>query len=63
MMLIVLFFFFFFFYQLILANPGQVVINKLRASNFTNSIGEDNIFLTVADAVLTCSPNLAEEEV
>ncbi|KAK9270772.1 hypothetical protein L1049_026355 [Liquidambar formosana] len=47
--------------KLVLANPGQVVIEKLHASNFTNLIGEDNIFLTVADAVLTCSPKLVEE--
>lgn len=47
--------------QLVLANPGQVVIDKLHASHFANMIGEDKIFLTVADAVLTCSPKLVEE--
>ncbi|KAL3514065.1 hypothetical protein ACH5RR_026782 [Cinchona calisaya] len=47
--------------QLILANPGRVVLNKLHASNFPNLIGQDKIFLTVADAVLTCSPKVAEE--
>ncbi|XP_041013538.1 sulfate transporter 1.3 [Juglans microcarpa x Juglans regia] len=47
--------------QLILANPGPVVIDKLHASNFTNVIGEDKIFLTVADAVSSCSPKLVEE--
>ncbi|XP_031121202.1 sulfate transporter 1.3-like isoform X2 [Ipomoea triloba] len=46
--------------QLVLANPGRVVIDKLHASNFTNLIGEEKIFLTVADAVLTCSPKLAD---
>ncbi|XP_052194786.1 sulfate transporter 1.2-like [Diospyros lotus] len=46
--------------QLVLANPGPVVIDKLHASNFTNLIGEDNIFLTVADAVLTCGPKMEE---
>lgn len=48
-------------WQLILANPGQVVLDKLHASNFANLIGQDKIFLTVADAVLTCSPKRAEE--
>lgn len=47
--------------QLVLANPGQVVLDKLHASNFANLIGQDMIFLTVADAVLTCSPRLTEE--
>ncbi|GLT74453.1 hypothetical protein SLA2020_462510 [Shorea laevis] len=43
--------------QLILANPGPVVIDKLHLSNFANSIGEDKIFLTVAEAVSSCYPN------
>ncbi|KAA8522506.1 hypothetical protein F0562_013133 [Nyssa sinensis] len=47
--------------QLVLANPGQVVIDKLHASNFTNVIGEDKIFLTVAEAIGTCSPKPTEE--
>lgn len=47
--------------QLVLANPGQTVIDKLHASGFPSLIGEDKIFLTVADAVLTCSPKLVEE--
>ncbi|KAH7524438.1 sulfate transporter 1.2 [Ziziphus jujuba] len=47
--------------QLVLANPGPVVIDKLHASNFANLIGEDKIFLTVADAVGTCCPKLVEE--
>ncbi|GFY96497.1 sulfate transporter 1;3 [Actinidia rufa] len=47
--------------QLVLANPGQVVIDKLHASDFANLISEDKIFLTVADAVVTCSPKPAEE--
>ena len=47
--------------QLVLANPGQVVIDKLHASDFANLISEDKIFLTVADAVVTCSLKLAEE--
>ncbi|KAM3289861.1 sulfate transporter 1.2 [Capsicum chacoense] len=47
--------------QLVLSNPGRVVIDKLHASNFPSQIGEDKIFLTVADAVLTCSFKLPEE--
>ncbi|XWS21543.1 hypothetical protein CRYUN_Cryun30bG0063300 [Craigia yunnanensis] len=47
--------------QLILANPGPVVIDKLHASNFANLIGDDKIFPTVADAVSSCSPKLVEE--
>ncbi|WCJ44524.1 Sulfate transporter 1.1 [Euphorbia peplus] len=44
--------------QLILANPGPVVIDKLHASDLASKIGEDKIFLTVADAVATCFPKL-----
>ncbi|KAJ7965669.1 Sulfate transporter 1.1 [Quillaja saponaria] len=47
--------------QLVLANPGPVVIDKLHASGFANLIGEDKIFLTVADAIAFCSPKLVEE--
>ncbi|XP_009592454.1 sulfate transporter 1.3-like [Nicotiana tomentosiformis] len=46
--------------QLILSNPGRQVIDKLHASNFVSQIGEDKIFLTVADAVLTCSSKFPE---
>ncbi|XP_015571601.1 sulfate transporter 1.2 [Ricinus communis] len=49
--------------QLILANPGPVVIDKLHASSFAHMIGEDKLFLTVADAVSSCSPKLAAEVV
>lgn len=49
------------FIQLVLANPGQGVIDKLHASSFPSLIGEDKIFLSVADAVMTCSPKLVEE--
>lgn len=48
--------------QLILANPGPVVMDKLHASSFTSLIGEDNIFLTVADAVSSRAPKLVEEQ-
>ncbi|KAI7728991.1 hypothetical protein M8C21_023533, partial [Ambrosia artemisiifolia] len=47
--------------QLILANPGQQVLDKLYASGFPDLIGENKIFLTVADAVHTCSPKLDHE--
>lgn len=47
--------------QLVLANPGQVVLDKLHTSNFASLIGEDKIFLTVADAVVTCSPKSEDE--
>ncbi|RDX88869.1 High affinity sulfate transporter 2, partial [Mucuna pruriens] len=42
--------------QLILANPGPIVIEKLHASKLTDLIGEDKIFLTVADAVSIFGP-------
>ncbi|CAA0831621.1 Sulfate transporter 1.3 [Striga hermonthica] len=45
--------------QLVLANPGPVVIDKLYTSELTNLIGEDKIFLTVADAIQSCSPKFA----
>ncbi|KAG9451610.1 hypothetical protein H6P81_011575 [Aristolochia fimbriata] len=45
--------------QLVFANPGQVVIDKLYASKLVDLIGQDWIFLTVADAVKTCSPKAA----
>jgi high affinity sulfate transporter 1 len=44
--------------QLVLANPGSTVTDKLYTSNFANIIGEDKIFLTVAEAVAYCSPKL-----
>ncbi|XP_009800111.1 sulfate transporter 1.3-like [Nicotiana sylvestris] len=49
--------------QLVLSNPGRQVIDKLHASNFVSQIGEDKIFLTVADAVLTCSSKFPDEVV
>ncbi|XP_050206407.1 sulfate transporter 1.3 [Mercurialis annua] len=49
--------------QLILANPGPVVIDKLHASSFAQTIGDDKIFLTVADAVSSCSPKMATQAV
>ncbi|XP_052190756.1 sulfate transporter 1.3-like isoform X1 [Diospyros lotus] len=47
--------------QLVLANPGRAVIDKLHASSFADLIGEDKILLTVADAVVTCAPQAGEE--
>ncbi|KAF7816937.1 sulfate transporter 1.3 [Senna tora] len=47
--------------QLVLANPGPVVIDKFHTSNFANLIGEDKIYLTVADAVAYSSPKLTED--
>ncbi|XVF67178.1 hypothetical protein PTKIN_Ptkin10aG0099700 [Pterospermum kingtungense] len=47
--------------KLVLANPGPVVVDKLHASKFPEMIGEDRIFLTVADAVLTCAPKMELE--
>ncbi|TMX05026.1 hypothetical protein EJD97_003343 [Solanum chilense] len=44
--------------ELVLANPGTMVIDKLHASGFADMIGEDKIFLTVADAVMTFAPKM-----
>ncbi|KAK9989144.1 hypothetical protein SO802_029383 [Lithocarpus litseifolius] len=46
--------------KLVLANPGAIVTEKLHASEFTKKIGEDMIFLTVADAIETLSPRIKE---
>ncbi|GLT27340.1 hypothetical protein SLA2020_023460 [Shorea laevis] len=45
---------------LVLANPGPVVVDKIHASGFAELIGDDKIFLTVADAVLTFAPTMEE---
>ncbi|KAJ1435817.1 sulfate anion transporter, conserved site [Sesbania bispinosa] len=39
--------------QLLLANPGPIVTEKLNTSKLSSLIGEGNIFLSVADAVAT----------
>ncbi|XP_031498917.1 sulfate transporter 1.2-like [Nymphaea colorata] len=44
--------------QLILANPGYRVVHKLHESKFNELIGDDKIFLSVAEAVQTCSSKL-----
>lgn len=46
--------------QLLLANPGPVVMEKLQASMFTELIGHDKIFLTVGEAVMSCAPKASE---
>uniref|UniRef100_A0A0D9VQQ5 STAS domain-containing protein n=1 Tax=Leersia perrieri TaxID=77586 RepID=A0A0D9VQQ5_9ORYZ len=46
--------------QLIFANPGVVVIQKLRLAKFTEHIGEEKICLTVADAVKKFAPQSTE---
>ncbi|XP_006659385.1 sulfate transporter 1.2-like [Oryza brachyantha] len=47
--------------QLILANPGSIVIEKLLSSNLTEHIGSNNIFLTVSDAVCFCTSKTMQE--
>ncbi|KAI3981077.1 hypothetical protein MKX01_032217 [Papaver californicum] len=49
--------------QLILANPGTAVIDKLHTSKLDDVIGHDKIFLTVADAVRNCHPKSTIDEV
>lgn len=44
--------------QLIIANPGHVVLDKLYASDFAKALGEDKLFLTVADAITVFGPNV-----
>ncbi|KAG6571689.1 High affinity sulfate transporter 2, partial [Cucurbita argyrosperma subsp. sororia] len=45
--------------ELALANPGPVIMEKLLAANFDKLIGEDNIFLSVNEAIKTYAPNAA----
>lgn len=47
--------------QLVLANPGQAVLDKLHASSFDNTVGDDKIFLTVGDAVMTLAPKMESD--
>ncbi|XP_059445709.1 high affinity sulfate transporter 2-like [Corylus avellana] len=46
--------------HLVLANPAPLVIEKLYSSDFVKLIGEDKIFSSVADAILTLSPKTQE---
>ncbi|KAL6900795.1 hypothetical protein ACP4OV_005471 [Aristida adscensionis] len=47
--------------QLILSNPGPIVIEKLHSSKLAEHIGSDHIFLTVADAVRFCTSKSMQE--
>ncbi|WOK94160.1 sulfate transporter 1.3-like [Canna indica] len=47
--------------QLLLANPGPVVIQKLHMAKFTELIGDDKIFLSVGEAVMTCTLKAVED--
>ncbi|XP_020103871.1 sulfate transporter 1.2-like [Ananas comosus] len=47
--------------QLVLANPGPAVIEKLQLAKFTELIGEKNIYLTVGEAVANCAPKSRED--
>ncbi|KAL1216262.1 Sulfate transporter 1.3 [Cardamine amara subsp. amara] len=47
--------------ELVLANPGPLVIDKLHVSHFADMLGYDKIFLTVAEAVDSCCPRLYDE--
>ena len=49
------------FGQLFLANPGPVVVTKFYDSHFVQIVGQDKIFLTVADAVRACTRKSQEE--
>ncbi|PQQ18867.1 sulfate transporter 1.3 [Prunus yedoensis var. nudiflora] len=46
--------------ELVLANPGTVVMDKIHASEFVELIGKGKIFLSVADAILTFAPHHEE---
>ncbi|KAG6414907.1 hypothetical protein SASPL_122283 [Salvia splendens] len=43
---------------LVLTNPGQAVLDKLHASDFAEVVGDERIFLTVADAISTLVPKM-----
>jgi len=47
--------------QLLLSNPGSIVIEKLQSSKLTEHIGSNHIFLTVADAVRFCTSKSMQE--
>ncbi|KMT03692.1 hypothetical protein BVRB_8g190290 [Beta vulgaris subsp. vulgaris] len=48
--------------RLLLANPGPVVMTKLYDAKFVDVVGQDNIFLTVGDAVRACNRKITLEE-
>lgn len=39
--------------QVALANPGHVVLEKIHASHLAKTVGDDMIFLSIGDAVVT----------
>ncbi|PHU16441.1 hypothetical protein BC332_17646 [Capsicum chinense] len=43
------------FEELVLANPGAEVMKKLNKSKFTETLGQEWMFLTVGEAVEVCS--------
>ncbi|XP_078440909.1 sulfate transporter 1;3 [Wolffia australiana] len=45
--------------ELVLANPGDAVMEKLHASRLIELIGDDKIFLTASEAVLAFAPKSA----
>lgn len=44
--------------ELVLANPGVAVLEKLYTSGFVSKVGDDKIFLNVADAVASLAPKM-----
>uniref|UniRef100_A0A803LBV9 STAS domain-containing protein n=1 Tax=Chenopodium quinoa TaxID=63459 RepID=A0A803LBV9_CHEQI len=46
--------------KLVIGSPVQFVVDKLHSSGLIKLIGEENIFISVADAVLTCSSAIQE---
>ncbi|CAL9054687.1 sulfate transporter 1.2-like [Musa acuminata AAA Group] len=47
--------------QLAIANPGAVVVEKLRLAEFIELIGQEKLFLTVGEAVIGCAPKVSED--
>ncbi|KAL9224744.1 hypothetical protein vseg_000753 [Gypsophila vaccaria] len=47
--------------QLILANPGAIVMTKLHDAEFLDVIGQDKMFLTVGEAIRACKNKVQEE--
>nr|XP_018683515.1 PREDICTED: sulfate transporter 1.2-like isoform X2 [Musa acuminata subsp. malaccensis] len=47
--------------QLGIANPGAVVVEKLRLAEFIELIGQEKLFLTVGEAVIGCAPKVSED--
>ncbi|CAL9118628.1 unnamed protein product [Musa textilis] len=47
--------------QLGIANPGAVVVEKLRLAEFIELIGQEKLFLTVGEAVIGCAPKVSDD--